>query len=635
MKPNIRPASLNNYPKNALLIKGATPNIWLTAIQAMQLRSDDIISFVVPTKTPNEIFGCFVYLKNTSLPEDTGQHIVLQSVHDYLFIPEYSVVHPLLHQDECKSLFGVPHLFHPDIGWFELKDRIDWTSIVGLPNVTPVNTIAPAKTIKFPTTVKSVQVFVKPIEDIAKSLGVNENEEKNTPLSSWEKTKLNLFKSFYNATPDKNGNFQFESKGLFKWLNRNSKTKGEASFLGSNMEQLFARNQKEADKLLALFKSNPALALRFSIPIDSIGASRGTEGSFSLFGGSSGENGTGSGTNSGLFKFIFFGFGIYALYLLSQSINTSSNITPSTPGAGTGSGAGKLFLMIVLIFILLYLITGGNSKTSASRDRRGHGGGGTSISLENSRVNRLREEYTKMANQYLEQGDHQKAAEIHIKLLKDYRRAATILEEGDLYQEAAYIHLKFLNDKWAAARCYETGKFYHEAIKIYKELNAFEKLGDLHRILKEDEEADRYYNIIIDKHLEQQSYHSAATIYKDKMFMFDKAQETLLKGWCENLNPTHCLKNYFSNITDPDELSQAIEHVYQNHLITSHEKRFLKILKYEYKRTPAVQPTAKSIIYELVSKMAPGNPYIVNELKVFGNNDKHLLRDISSFINRK
>ncbi|RYE24806.1 MAG: hypothetical protein EOP51_06125, partial [Sphingobacteriales bacterium] len=129
----------------------------------------------------------------------------------------------------------------------------------------------------------------------------------------------------------------------------------------------------------------------------------------------------------------------------------------------------------------------------------------------------LHVQYNQTAEELIKQKQYQKAAFVYMKLLKNFSKAAEVLEMGGYYQEAATVYLKHLDNKQKAAECYEKGNMAMEAIALYKDLNVFEKVGDLYAGIHKREEANIYYEQVVSEYKGKQQYLKASLAYKNKM----------------------------------------------------------------------------------------------------------------------
>ena len=84
-----------------------------------------------------------------------------------------------------------------------------------------------------------------------------------------------------------------------------------------------------------------------------------------------------------------------------------------------------------------------------------------------------------------------------------------------------------------------------DAIGLYKELNEYEKVGDLYMLQQKKETAFEYYQIVADDYIAHDKYVKASLLYKNKMENTESAQEFLLKGWRHQKDAFNCINNYF------------------------------------------------------------------------------------------
>lgn len=246
----------------------------------------------------------------------------------------------------------------------------------------------------------------------------------------------------------------------------------------------------------------------------------------------------------------------------------------------------------------------------------------------------LQEQYRKTAKALLEKGEHRKAAFVYLKLLKDYWQAADVLKQGKYYEDAASVYLKYLKDKKRAAECYEKGFFTEKAIELYETLKMYEKVGDLYVHLGQIETSHTYYELVVAHHKSKDQYLKASLIYRNKMKMPQKGQDTLLEGWEKNQDAFNCLNNYLNNITDEEKLGEEIDRVYQQ--IEPHQKHtFLKVLHYEFKKQHSLAENIRDIAYDLVSIELKNKPEMASELLKFNINNQELAKDTIRFRNKK
>ncbi len=622
MKINISPATSNSYPKTGILIKGKSPNIWLPTLQLLNINLIETIIFPVASTKANELYGCFLIVNNISTLVKQLNVSVFQSVHEHIYIPEFSTVSPILSKEDAQKLFKFPHIFQPDFGWVTLNEPIIWENILQIEAPQQIHITKPSKTVFSPQTIKSFQLIADEEIDIIKELELTVKPPKKDILTSFDKVKLSLFKSFFSSKKNNKGGFDIEGKGLLKWLNNSSNnSNGTEPKWKKDFEKLLFRNQKETDKLLSLFKSNPNLALSRALPLDMLGTSRDAGGGvFQIFKTKEGEKE--SPFSSFVMKLLayFVKFSIlYLIYLLVTGI-INSNVSDFF------STLLKLAFILVVTLIILSIIKNLTPNSSSS---------GGSVNLDSERMQALRKEYEKLAEEAVKNNDYKKAASIYIKLLKNTYQAATLLEEGKFYQEAAIIHLKYNKNKEFAAKAYEKGKFYDKAIDLYKELNQNEKVGDLYSLIDNKSAADKYFQIVINNYLNNSQYVKASLVYKYKVNDSLKAQEPLLKGWREGNDSYNCLTNYFSNFTTEKKLEKGIEAIYRNETNALNIDVFLKSLKHEHTKHKNIQDYTQSIAYEVVANYIKVKPSIAYSLSSFSPQNSLLNKDTSKFVKKE
>ena len=306
----LKPHSKNLFPLKAMLLRGAEPMEWLQEIQLLGFTLDQVKVYPLPGDIANSVKGCLVIAKNVIDKTQVGQHELCQQIGELLFVPELSTVVPLLEKEKLTTLLvNCKHLYHPEFGLVPLEKQVSWSSLISLPAAKDEVVVRPADSIFIPMDLKSFKVVALPKEDLLKELELAPKPEKmdNKPLTFDEKAKLKFYQLFF----DKNGKpigIDNLPKGLLAKLA--SLAPGMENKMGemrNEMEALEARNRNEVDKLLDLMKRNPEEGLKYAIPIDNEGFSRGgmTSGfnmtrrwfDFSLFGYDSRHRGGGGGVS--------------------------------------------------------------------------------------------------------------------------------------------------------------------------------------------------------------------------------------------------------------------------------------------------------------------------------------------------
>jgi len=397
----------------------------------------------------------------------------------------------------------------------------------------------------------------------------------------------------YSSKKNDNGGFNVEKRGFLKWLDGlsgSSKTPKESKW-EKNLEDLFGVSRSSGNGIFKLFRPQ--------------------------------ENENGDNETS---KFSNFIIQVLSYFLVASVIYLIVKLLKGIVQGDFWPFLSTLFYLIgIVVAIFLFMIFFElfmNSMDTSGRD----------VDLDSERMNALRIQYEKLAEDAIEQKNYKKAASVYIKLLKDYYTAANTLEEGELYQEAAIIHLKFNKDKYAAAEAFKKGKFYSKAIALHKELENHEEVGDLYKLVNNKAEADKYFQIIIDKYVESHQYVKASLVYKYKIEEPLKAQTLLLKGWRENKDAYNCLNNYFGNFPNSKLLKQGITFIYNKETNSNNIKTFLRCLKIEYKNNEDLQEYIQSIAYEIVANNLKDNPGITFELNAFNNVNTIINKDASKFV---
>ena len=284
----------------------------------------------------------------------------------------------------------------------------------------------------------------------------------------------------------------------------------------------------------------------------------------------------------------------------------------------------------MLIFIIAIALIERISGSKNAQPRSSSGSGGSNVLLDNERFTTLQKRYENMAANYIAEGDYQKAAHIYLKLLKNYPKAAQVLEDGGCYAEAASIYLNYCKNKLKAAESYEKAKIYNEAIILYKEMKQHEKVGDLYALLNRKQDADTYYNLVADDYKQSSQFVKASLIYKYKIGEPALAQGILLKGWFTYKDPYNCLNNYFANIETDAALEDEINSIYKQ---TNAKNRliFLEAIKVEYTKHDSLKEPVKDIAYEIIAEHLEASPAVASELMFFNKEDKSITKDVMKY----
>jgi hypothetical protein len=309
MELRIKPSNKNTWPLVGILIRGGTPAQWLLAMQEMGISLQSATVFPLPGTTANSVWGCLVATTVALEKTRIGKNEGCQLVHDLLYIPELSAVFPALTRAEPDQLFlSQKHIFHPDFGWVELSEPVDWAEMIRLPEVKEMSVRVPELPVFIPEKILTFQITPVSPEEVLESMDKEMTEQRKslreTSLNMLEKARLSFYKLLFSSGKGE-GTVQKNIAGLlgkFPSVTPELVQKWQQDF-----EDLEKRNQKNVDRLLDMFKNNPDEALKYAIPLDQGGASRGPSSggveldwakrwlNFDLFGNSNTGGTTGGG----------------------------------------------------------------------------------------------------------------------------------------------------------------------------------------------------------------------------------------------------------------------------------------------------------------------------------------------------
>jgi tetratricopeptide (TPR) repeat protein len=253
----------------------------------------------------------------------------------------------------------------------------------------------------------------------------------------------------------------------------------------------------------------------------------------------------------------------------------------------------------------------------------------------------LRKKYREMASRLMQEGKFRKAAYVYAHLLSDYHAAANALEQGKFYREAAAVYKDHLNNPSKAAECLENGGLLLEAIEIYIELKRNLKVGDLFVKLDRWEQAQEFYEKVIQEKLKEFDYLTASALCAKKMNDRSRAQRILLEGWKKNYAGEACLKRYFEGVASEDvnELPAQIQEVHQHHTKYGQSEALINVLIFvvgKYRKEEVVH-TSRELAFQLIAQEYSdrSKDAILNRLPLFWKNDRLIRSDVSRFIHRQ
>ncbi|NJC27105.1 soluble NSF attachment family protein [Neolewinella antarctica] len=292
------------YPGCGFFVEGEDPTRWIAAVDRLGLDPAHIRVYGLPSRRANVPWG-YLVITTGELPADkldpfASAHLAASQ----LIVPAKSRVLPELTDHDLKQLFREDtYVLHPDFGLFKLMSPLLMSDCLVVEEVPVLASLRPADYVVSSGEVVAFSVAATPREDIESALDAGVAREKlaDAPLSLAEKLRLKLYESVMTGDGDK------------ATLNpRADKLQRLAVMLGlsganahdhllEDFRDLQNRNKREVDKLLDLMQKDPEAALRYAIPLDEHGSSRGgpkgtfkmrDRGSgFSLFGGRAGGAG--------------------------------------------------------------------------------------------------------------------------------------------------------------------------------------------------------------------------------------------------------------------------------------------------------------------------------------------------------
>lgn len=574
MDLQIRPFHKNIYPIQGILVRSSSVVSWIKEIQCLQLDLRDIQIYPIPSTIANSIWGCLIVTQQKIDIHSIRNNELCQIAAPNLFIPEKTILFPSISTTELEKLFpSVLHIFHPEFGLVELTDEVDFEKLIQLPVEKSLELTKPHDSVFIPKQIKSYQVIALPPDQILRNL---EEKISSQPEEEIDKPLTILEKA---------------KLGLYSLLFTKTRTDAndkenstliEKTGFWTSVEPIVQVMSRQEHSLSDTLQQDfEALENRNRPQIDKL------------------------------------------LDMLKNNPGEALKYAIPLDIGGTVRGRNIIKLKLSKWW-LDFSVTGNTSKT---------GSGMVDIG---DYYQELQKQYNDTALKMIQQKDYQKAAFIYMKLLKNKLLAAQTLESGNHYQEAATIYLHHTGNKTKAAECYEKGNMINEAIEIFKELQNYEKVGDLYLAINKRKEANIYFEKVIADYKAKSQYIKASLIYKYKMNDTTGGQSLLLEGWQSFKDPFNCLNNYFSNIKEKKMLQQEIERIYSNELTERNSTIFLQVIRHEYNKNNELAELIREMAYQIIAEQLPANPSIISELREFNPKDNQLRKDTIRFrINMK
>lgn len=283
MQLAVQPNKGNIYPLAGLVIKGNDVRLWLQQLHLSGISLALTQVYAIPGSKVNTIWGCLAVLPQGH-SVDAGKNRYCQLVYNQLFIPEQALLFPALLQHELVKLLGSNlHFLHPETGLVTLEQPVNWQQLLVLPEKAASAITLPSQGVYLPTAVKSLQIQADAPEDTLRQLEQEsfpaQQSLEQQPLNWREKLWLAILRLFFKqVSPKTSGTGKTPKNNWWQkiknWFKR-TKTPQWVQKLEQNYEALEERNKKQVDKLLEMFEKNPEEALKYAVPLDGNGSSRG------------------------------------------------------------------------------------------------------------------------------------------------------------------------------------------------------------------------------------------------------------------------------------------------------------------------------------------------------------------------
>jgi tetratricopeptide (TPR) repeat protein len=574
MELKLIPHNKNAHPIGGILIKGGNIAIWMAQLTRLQYSSSELQLFPVPDKIPNSIYGCVV-MGAKPISQDLQSIEKLQIVAGKILIPEFSNIQPFLSNKEAAEIFGEHfHLMHPIIGLVELNDPLQIQNHIHPPSLQSYFARKPLKREVYPERILSFQV--KPIakEELFKAIEEKGSEETSSAL----KDKLDQGPLSMGEKLKLNAlKLLFEKKDK----TNSSSDSSDLTAVGKIFAKMGGLFGNTIDKMMDSFHQDlEDLEFRNKKKVDQLMDMLKNNPDEALKYAIPLDNGSTRGVSNGL---------------LSLNERWSSmDLFGHSPGTRSGAGSGSVQL--------------------------------------GDHYEKLRKQYTEMAQNFIRQKEYLKAAFVYMKLLKDYHNASRVLEENGLFSEAATIYLDYLKNKTKAAECYEKGKMFDDAIKLYKELNLFEKTGDLLVKVNRRDEANEYYKKETNIHISNGKHIVAANIFQYKMFDETGAKNCLLDGWRIPIDATNCLMAYLNFYDQKENFEKALSSLFKNELKPGNQNQYLNVLENSFSLRKYSIEIIREQAYQIIAANIDKDKKIARKLEFFNPNDHQIHKDTSRFL---
>ncbi len=296
----------DNAQKNScgVFVENENMMSWVEAASALEGRS--VRFFPIPGLKANSVVGALL------IASDVNENIHPQYTEVYnagaqVYVPIHSKISPTMNDQVLQQRFGSnPHFFHPVYGLIELKELTNWSEYLHV-NKKNIDVQKPQEAPNFPSRLRNYYIREVPPEEVLKNLieksVPNRSSMDEKPLTGLEKLKLRAYRTILGKKSGKKGDGDEKQASVGEGSEANVEKKSwwkrRKQEMRKELDNLEERNKKELDRLMNMLKNDPDEALKYALPIDRSGHSRGPEVGFRMQRRSWGTGSFGGGGASG------------------------------------------------------------------------------------------------------------------------------------------------------------------------------------------------------------------------------------------------------------------------------------------------------------------------------------------------
>ena len=271
----------NLYPVCGFFVEDSNLEAWLKAISLLGLNPSLVKLHILPSKSADELWGCLVITHQAEVLKDLRNYPSAHRIGGKLIIPEKTLVQPELTPYDFDKLFqNDTYVLHPDVGLYRLTDPLSLEAHLDLGNIDILRSTRPEDFQMHSGEIISVSIEAIPKEELKHELESSKKREtfKDAPLTLNEKLRLQFYENFLITEDGKEGKVALNTKGsVWEEIGKRLGIYGPDTEdrIIKDYRDLQKRNKKEVDKLMDLLNENPEEALRYAIPLDEKGSTRG------------------------------------------------------------------------------------------------------------------------------------------------------------------------------------------------------------------------------------------------------------------------------------------------------------------------------------------------------------------------